>query len=101
VPPQLVPEPEAEVRYPHDFLKTPRGFNCFVFVSNELVSTPDQLHLSSPGAARSLPIPNDPSLAGLKLYAQWWISYSTGGPSCPIYMSGWVTSNAVELTLGY
>ena len=78
-----------------------RGHTCFVLVSNELVVSQLSLYNASPGAQISMGIPSDPALAGVKLYAQWWISYSTSGPSCPIYMSGWVTSNAVELTLGY
>lgn len=78
-----------------------RGHACFVLVSNELVVSQWSLNNASPGASMLMGIPSDPALAGVKLYAQWWISYSTSGPSCPIYMSGWVTSNAVELTLGY
>ncbi|MCC6672859.1 MAG: hypothetical protein IT458_17480 [Planctomycetes bacterium] len=78
-----------------------RGHTCFVLVSNELVLSLWSLNNASPGASILMGIPSDPALAGVKLYAQWWISYSTSGPSCPIYMSGWVTSNAVELTLGY
>ena len=46
-----------------------------------------------------LSIPNDPSLLGSRVYAQWWINSFLEGCD-PYRWNAWVTSDAAELVIG-
>ena len=46
-----------------------------------------------------LSIPNDPSLLGSRVYAQWWIQSFLQGCD-PYRWNAWVTSDAAELVIG-
>jgi len=45
-------------------------------------------------------IPNDPSLLGSRVYAQWWIQSILTGTCFPYQWNAWVTSDAAELVIG-
>jgi len=45
-------------------------------------------------------IPNDPSLLGSRVYAQWWIQSFLSGTCFPYQWNAWVTSDAAELVIG-
>lgn len=67
----------ANVALPHDL--SPLGMtNCWLRVSGEIVSAP--LRANGSGAALAMPIPNDPSLAGVEIHAQWWVGDPGANP---------------------
>ena len=60
----------ANVALPHDL--SPLGMtNCWLRVSGEVVNAP--LQANGVGATLRMPIPNDPSLTGVEIHAQWWV----------------------------
>lgn len=75
------------------------GFACLAQVSVDAVL---QGSISRSGGDYVGTIPNDVSLLGGRVYAQWYVNYWTlWAISCPIYFTPhWVTSDAVELTIG-
>ncbi len=67
----------ANVALPHDL--SPLGMtSCWLRVSGEIVSAPRQAN--GVGAALSMPIPGDPSLAGVEIHAQWWVGDPGANP---------------------
>jgi hypothetical protein len=75
------------------------GYPCLAQVSVDAVL---QGGIGRAGGIYTGTIPNDVSLLGGRVYAQWYVNYWTlWAISCPIYFTPhWVTSDAVELTIG-
>lgn len=77
---------------PLPFQLAPVGLNgCTQLVSTDFVFPT----INSVGGSASLPLPlpNDITLQGLKLYMQWWSQDSQANPA------QWVVSNGLELTI--
>ena len=66
------------------------GANCAIYCSHDVTM------LGQWG--QPFQIPNDPTLAGMVLYQQWYFYYLVGGQTIDTY---WVTSDCGFLTLGF
>lgn len=64
---------------------------CSQLVSNEFLFA--AINDANGAASLPLPLPNNTSIQGLKLYLQWWSQDSMANPG------QWVTSNGMELTI--
>jgi ELWxxDGT repeat protein len=72
------------------------GGNCYLYLGQPIVSLPGQLTSPVGAASAPLPIPSDPSFAGLSLNGQWLVFDPNGS-----LFSFATLSNALNVVMGF